>query len=435
MNDSSKQLQQGPPAPPGWFTPSGAPASDSLETDVQAVDVSEFLDEPHDVSEFVADDWGGWIPPCPHLFWHPISGAMWLGRALLGIVTLTFLLAVIAAIPIVNFLALGYLLEVEGRVARSGRFRDAFPLLSVAPRIGTIVLGVWLWIIPLRVLSGYAADAYLIDSTGPTATMLRRYTVLLALAVVIHLCLAIARGGSFWCFFRPIKNLRDFIARLRGGQFWSEANERVGTFVAKMRPGYLFSLGLRGFAAAALWLFPPTLMFAAMSKTEGLPILTSVLGGLFLVVIFAWIPFLQAHFAAENRFRAIFELRRVRELFTHAPLAWLMAVVIVFVLALPMYLLKARLLPHDAMWLVTLVFVASIYPARVVTGWAYHRAVAKNKRAWWPWRWLSRMAMLPLLSLYVFILFFTPAISQHGKLVLFEHHAFLLPSPLTIFGL
>jgi hypothetical protein len=29
----------------------------------------------------------------------------------------------------------------------------------------------------------------------------------------------------------------------------------------------------------------------------------------------------------------------------------------------------------------------------------------------------------------VFLLFFTPYISEHGRGVLFEHHAFLLPVP------
>jgi len=37
--------------------------------------------------------------------------------------------------------------------------------------------------------------------------------------------------------------------------------------------------------------------------------------------------------------------------------------------------------------------------------------------------------MLPLLSFYVFLLFFTPLFSEHGKRVLFEHHVLLLPVP------
>ena len=48
---------------------------------------------------------------------------------------------------------------------------------------------------------------------------------------------------------------------------------------------------------------------------------------------------------------------------------------------------------------------------------------------WYGWRWLSRWVMVPLLGLYVFLLFFTPLFSEHGKRVLFEHHHLLLPVP------
>jgi hypothetical protein len=37
--------------------------------------------------------------------------------------------------------------------------------------------------------------------------------------------------------------------------------------------------------------------------------------------------------------------------------------------------------------------------------------------------------MGPLVAVYVFLLFFTQFIGQHGKGVLFEHHALLLPVP------
>jgi len=96
---------------------------------------------------------------------------------------------------------------------------------------------------------------------------------------------------------------------------------------------------------------------------------------------------------------------------------------------LPMYLFKIALPPSDAMWLVTLVFIVSIYPVKVITGWAYHRAAARERRAHWSLRWLTRAGLLPLLAIYVFLVFFTQFIGEHGKGVLFEHHAFLLPWP------
>ena len=81
------------------------------------------------------------------------------------------------------------------------------------------------------------------------------------------------------------------------------------------------------------------------------------------------------------------------------------------------------------MWLITAVFIVSMYPARIITGWVYHRAMTRPREAWFGWRWASRLIMIPLLGIYVFLVFFSQAIGQHGKAGLFEHHAFLLPVP------
>src|SRR5262249_53323384 len=147
----------------------------------------------------------------------------WLARAirfLFGVASLILLLALIAAIPIVNFLALGYLLEVEGRVARSGRLRDAFPLIDVAPRLGSIALGVWLWIFPLRLLAHAAADARLIDPGSRSDNVLHVLVRGLAVAIGVHVCLALARGGDLGAFFRPIRNARWLRARWRESSYW-----------------------------------------------------------------------------------------------------------------------------------------------------------------------------------------------------------------------
>ena len=350
-------------------------------------------------------------------------------RAVFGIVSLIVLLALLAAIPLVNFVVLGYLLEAEGRLARMGKLRGAIPLLSIAPRLGAIAVGVWLWILPLRLLAGAAADARLIDPAGRAATRLAVVTSTLAVLIGLHLCFALARGGSFGSFFRPIKNVRWTIGQLRSGGYFDRAAAEIAAFVAGLRLKHHFSLGVRGFVGAFLWLVGPTVLFAAATRTQGLPILITVLGGFLLLPVLLWLPFLQARFAAENRLRSMFEVRKVRSLFCRAPLEWLLAIAAVYVLALPLYLLKIVLLPQDAMWFITLVFIVSIYPARLLTGWAYGRAVRREKRAWFGTRWMSRLVMVPLVGLYIFLLFFTQFIDQHGKGVLFEHHAFLLPVP------
>lgn len=407
-------------------------------------------DDPTEIVDFVEPAAGAADDPTEELIFEPVEGekpapvspaarrgivrrtlggTLWLVRSLFGIASLILLLALIAAIPIVNFLALGYLLEVEGRLARSGKLRDAFPLIDLAPRLGSIALGVFLWLMPLRILSSAAADARLIDPGSRADRILHLVVPIAAGMIAIHLCLALARGGGLGTFIRPIKNFRWLRARLREGNYWSQAQSAIGDFLKRLQLRHHFWLGFRGYVGAMLWLVIPTALFAATNKTEGGPILVTLFGGLLLVVVLSWVPFLQAHFAAENRFRAMFELKKVRALYKNAPFSWLITMLVTLTLSLPMYLFKIVLPPSDAMWLVTVVFIVSIYPVKVLTGWAYHRALVRERRAFFGLRWLSRLVMVPLLALFVFLLFFTQFIGEHGKGVLFEHHAFLLPAP------
>lgn len=385
--------------------------------------------------DLVEFDLEGRLPPFPHLFWHPLRAAAWILRAVFGLFSLILMLAILAAVPIVNFVSLGYLLEAEGRVGRSGRMGSAFPLLGVAPRLGSIALGLWLWLIPLRVLGSAAADAQLVDPRAPAAFILAGLKFVAWIAVTTHLCLALARGGSLGCFVRPLKNVLWLIGQIRAGSYFATASREIRRFLSGLRLRHHFSLGLRGAAGAFAWLILPTALYAAVRHSEGPEVVVTLFGGTLLVAAFAWVPFLQAHFAATNRFGAFGELRTIRRLFGHAPFAWLLATIVVYVLALPLYLFKIVLPPSDAMWFVTLVFVASIYPARIATGLAYHRAVRREregKRSWWITRMFVRILMLALMVAYVFLLFFTQFIGEEGKRELFQHHAFLLPWPMYL---
>lgn len=372
------------------------------------------------------------LGPFPVPWRHPLRCIAWLVRGVFGVVSLVLLLAVVAAIPILNFLALGYLLEAEGNVARSGRLRSGNPLFRLAPRVGSIALGIFLWLIPLQIMASMSADAAIIDPTGAAAARLGRVKFVVGAFIATHLCMALARGGTLGCFFRPIKNFRWLRQRLREGDYWDHAHYHVADFVSELRIKHHFFLGVKGFFGAFIWLLIPTAMYAFYDvprrDTPG-AVFVTVVGGFLLILAFAWVPFLQARLAAENRFRAMFELRAIRQAFRRSPVSWLIAVLLVYALALPLYITKVRLLPGDAMWLVTAVFIVTIYPARIVTGWVYHRAMTREKDAWLLWRWGCRLTMVPLLGFYVFLVFFSQAIGEHGKAGLFEHHAFLLPVP------
>lgn len=370
------------------------------------------------------------LPPFPHPIWHPLRAIAWITTLLFGVASLVLMLAVIAAIPMVNFIALGYLLEAEGRVARTGKLRYAMPLLPLAPRLGGIAFGIWFWLLFVRLVADAAGDAAIIAPGTAVAAGWHVARVLLSVLVGTHLLLAIARGGGFWCFFRPIKNVRWLWSQLSEGGYWTRADSAIREFIIALKLPHHFRLGLVGFLGTLAWLFIPTVLFAALQSVQKPgQVLTTLFGGAVLIPVLAWAPFLQAHYAAENRWTAFRELRTVRQLFTRSPLMWTLAVIVLYALSLPLYLFKVAAPPRDAMWFVTLIFVTTIYPAKIFIGWAYARARRREKRAWWPVRWFCRLVLVPLLAFYLFLLFFTPAIGAAGRRVLFEYHALLLPTP------
>lgn len=371
------------------------------------------------------------LPPFPHLLRHPLKAGYWIFEVAFGIVSLFALLAFLAAIPIVNFLALGFMLEAEGRVARTGKLRYAMPLLPLAPKLGGIAFGVWIWCMLVRLVADAASDAALIAPGSPVALAWRIGLILFTIAVAIHAVLAIARGGRLGLFFWPTPlNGLWLIRRLMKGDYARMAGSAVREFVAALRLRQHFWLGLRGFFGAFAWLLIPTALFSALQDTSkpGQIILT-LLGGVLLVCVLNWVPFLQARFAAEHRFSAMFELRKIRALYRRAPLVFLLSIVFMYALALPLYLFKLFEMPQDMRWMLTPIFVVSIYPARILIGWSYARAQRKQENAWLFVRWACGLAAWPLLGFYVFLLFFTPAVGAAGRAVLFQHHAVLLPWP------
>jgi hypothetical protein len=370
------------------------------------------------------------LPPFPHPLRHPLRAISWVTSLLFGVASLILLLAVIAAIPIVNFLALGYLLAAQGRVARTGQLRQALPLLPLAPRLGGLAFGLWFWLLIVRWVADAASDAATIAPGSTVAAGWRIALLGMSFAVGTHLLLAIARGGSFWCFFRPIRNLRWCLAQWRQGGYLARAEWGVRGFVSAMQLPRHFRLGVVGYFGTLAWLLIPTFLFAALQTVQKPgQILLTLLGGALLMPVLVWAPFLQAHYAAENRWTAFRELKQVRVLLSRAPLATMLAVIVLYALALPLYLFKVAAPPRDALWFVTLIFVSTIYPAKILVGWAYAQAQRRERPAWWGLVWLCRLSLVPLLAFYLFLLFFTPAIGAAGRRVLFEHHALLLPTP------
>jgi hypothetical protein len=356
-----------------------------------------------------------------------------LGRAARGIVgTLEWLfgclalfvaLAVLATLPGLQLLSLGYLLEVAGRVAREGKISAGVIGIRKAARLGGIVLGTWLLMWPLRFVSLISSSARLIEPGGKAD---RGWTIALwALTALfaLHVASACWRGGRLSSFFwpRPIR----FVRQLAEPGAYLRARDAVWDFVVGLRLPYYFWLGLRGFVGGLAWLAVPITLLAAGARAP----LLGILGGILLAVVVLYLPFAQVRFAAENRLGAMFELRAVRDHFRRAPVAFLAALVGTLLFAVPLYLLKIEIIPREAAWLPALVFVAFIGPARLLTGWAYARARRRAEPRHWIFRIAARLLMVPSALAYVVIVYFTQFTSWYGIASLYEQHAFLVPVP------
>ena len=97
--------------------------------------------------------------------------------------------------------------------------------------------------------------------------------------------------------------------------------------------------------------------------------------------------------------------------------------------ALPLYLLKIEVVPGDAVWLPSLVFITFIFPARLLTGWAFGRSGRREQPRHWFSRWTGRLSMVPVVAFYVLVVYFSQFTAWEGIWSLYEQHAFLLPVP------
>ena len=352
------------------------------------------------------------------------SGLEWL----FGAAALMVGLAVLAALPLLQFLSLGYLLEAGGRVARTGRLRDGFIGVRLAARLGGVVAGSWLFLLPVRVVSGLAYSAEVIDPGGAAAGRWRTGLLVLTVLTAVHVVAACARGGRLRYFVWPF-NAVWLVRRLLRGGYYAEARDAVWGVAVSLRLPYYFGLGLRGFVGALAWLALPVTLLALGQLRAPVAPLVGFLGALFLAVVLLYLPFLQMRLAASGRLAAAFELRAVRADFRRAPYAFAFSFLVTLLFALPLYLLKIEVVPREALWLPSLVFIAFIFPARLLTGWALARAARRPAPRHWFFRWTARLPLVPATAFYVLVIFFTQYTSWNGVWSLYEQHAFLLPIP------
>jgi len=87
------------------------------------------------------------------------------------------------------------------------------------------------------------------------------------------------------------------------------------------------------------------------------------------------------------------------------------------------------MIPREAAWLPSLVFVGFLAPARLLTGWAYSRSDRRDVPRHWLFRVLGRLAIVPAAAFYVLIVYLAQFTAWNGIGSLYEQHAFLIPVP------
>jgi hypothetical protein len=364
---------------------------------------------------------------------RPFRSCWWCLKLLMGCSCLVVALAVLAAIPGLNILTLGYLVEPQRRVAVSGRLRDGFPLLCIASRLGTLVFFTLLFCIPIRIQATRLSDALVIlGPAHPRTLQMQAILTGLQWLIGVHLLISILNGCTAGCFLRPLRNLKWLWKSLWTASGRMQFAAGLNAILDLLRPVPHFMMGLRAFFGAICWLIIPTSMLVAYSAPERRqPIfgLISFLGVLVMIPVAAWLPLLQVQQAVTGRFRSIFAFREVRRIICGAPWAWAGSTVILYAMTFPLYLGKIRLPPQDALLILTPFFILLTYPARILVAWAWHRGHSRPSAAGKFQRRAVKLLMFPLLAAYCGFLLLTPFVSELGRNAPFENQAFLGPVP------
>ncbi|MCH2181821.1 MAG: hypothetical protein MK108_07435 [Mariniblastus sp.] len=418
--------------------------------------------------------------PPPRKSWPFLAsdGTRWLISRCFGIVSIIFLVAAAASLPIVQLVSFGYLLEVSGRLARGGKFSTAMIGLEKAARLGGVLLGTWLLLLPIRLVSLLWYEAYLIDPGSQQTAFLRILQITLIGLTLVQILAAWLCGGKLRYFFwqavapfsfiiwlvrktassnhlRPalnvclgwispylVQNLCDtrpltdwfvpaiLLKKFVKGTVYTDARDGLWNFVASLHLWFYFKLGLKGFIGTFLWLVVPTAFLMGGTATDTLASLGSALIGFAMAVpLFILLPFMQAHFARQGAWRGFLQPFQVLANFWRAPLAHLVALLLTLTLALPLFLLKIEEIPTELLWTLSLVFVVFTWPSHIAIGLAYRRGNRPGKQGRW---WISLPVMflaIPLSFTFVFIMFFTRYVTWNGMWSLLENHVFLLPAP------
>ncbi len=188
--------------PPLGQEPIVATLVDSVADSVDHEENPQF-DQQRPTTEIMVDD----RPPANHsgvrvgIVRRFFGFAVWIIRGSFCIASLVVLLAVLTAIPILQLVAFGYLLNVAGRLTNGVKLRDALPNLREAGMIGMAATAIFLAALPTQMLVHWESVASLINPGSNQAIAMRVLAILSALLTTGYLLWAWIRGGSVASLF------------------------------------------------------------------------------------------------------------------------------------------------------------------------------------------------------------------------------------------
>ena len=201
-------------------------------------------------------------------------------------------------------------------------------------------------------------------------------------------------------------------------------------FVAELKLGYYFKIGLVGCLGTFAWLFvPTTLLIGATELEPPTAVLSSILGFATAIPVMAVLPAIQSHFSRKLTLRSFFEVKSAVQIASAAPIAYVTSLLLILVFAIPLFAAKVEPIPQELVWLLSVVFIIFAIPSRVFLGLAYRRGANKSTPGRWWIRFPILSLSLPISAIFTVIFFFTQYVSWHGAVSLFENHVFLLPAP------
>ena len=357
-----------------------------------------------------------------------INGAFRGVRGLWSYGCLVILISTMAAIPILQFAAFGYLLECSSRISRKLSWSECIPGQTIARRVvvGAVCVGLsWL---AVWYVTDLAYTAGIIEPGNINSDRLRVASFILSFAWVGWIAWALFRGGRIRDFLWPAP-IR-FIKSVWRPSTWREAEDRLWSFVTSLHVPRLMWTGVMASMGAIIWLaIPASLIMVSLNRPGNGTALLGVIGFPLMVWVLAIVPFLQVQFAVDRKFGSLFRYRMVRDAYKRTPWSMLWGIFILFALSIPLYLLRIEPIPTELNWILTFFFVFFLFPAHLVIGWAWGRSRRNEKRVHWFWRYVSWVPQLAVIISYVGVLYLAKFTSWEGGYVFLLQHTVLPPVP------